>query len=311
MIEQEVEDTLREIRERVLAGSSCAAHAPDASTINARTLARPDAGVDEPGGALARLQANLAVTARAWSRLPPLLSYRQGFAARVELWLKRQVKRATHWFTWEQINFNSAVHHALGDVHAALSAHERAQAQTDSELARIHSELAALRGVDSELARVQSELAHTRSELAALRQSSQAASDALRASLNSLRAESEAERVRTSELQSRLAAAESRFDADSADLRRMLTDGLAQLTDGLGSLAIAGREEQEAHIRARVAELQSEMRERIERLLEEQRVCFRQLSLEASESAAALARARGQMEARLEAFETKATAVVK
>ena len=54
---------------------------------------------------------------------------------------------------------------------------------------------------------------------------------------------------------------------------------------------------------ARNATHASEMRERVGNLLEEQRVCFKQLSLEAGESASAHERARRQIEARIEALE--------
>jgi hypothetical protein len=260
MVDREVEDTLREIRERVLTESPRVAHAPDATNATAQTLAHPNGAAVESGDALERLQANLATTERAWSRLPPILSYRRGFAARVELWLKRQIKRITHWFTWEQVNFNSAVNHALTDVRDALATHERV-------------------------------LAQTRSELAALRDATQSGSDALRASLDSLRAEADAERARASELRTRLAASESRLDSGFDELRRALASGLEELR-------AAQRDEKNA----RASEFQNEMRERIEHLVEEQRVCFKQLSLEASESAAALERARRQMETRLDAM---------
>src|SRR5436305_12403393 len=126
MVDHEVENTLREIRERVLAESRPRAEAearPPAwqslrrDGANAERAAKDGPAVE----ALARLQANLATTERAWSRLPPLVSYRRGLPARVELWLKRQIKRAAHWFTWEQVNFNSAAHNALDAAHRALS----------------------------------------------------------------------------------------------------------------------------------------------------------------------------------------------
>ncbi|HEX8291657.1 MAG TPA: hypothetical protein VF570_07885, partial [Pyrinomonadaceae bacterium] len=120
MADLEVENTLREIRERVLADSQRSA--PAAAANGAAAAAAATNGSATANGqagpaseALARMDANLATTARAWSRLPPLLSYRRGAAARFEIWVKRLVKRAAHWFTWEQVNFNSAVHHALGD----------------------------------------------------------------------------------------------------------------------------------------------------------------------------------------------------
>jgi hypothetical protein len=211
MADTEVENTLREIRERVLASS--AARAPEhAYADDARNsgddLHVPRSG--DAGEALARMDANLSTTGRAWSRLPPVLTYRRGALARVELWLKRMVKRAAHWFTWEQVNFNSAAHNALGDARAALDAHTRAL-------------------------------------------------DALRDQLGRLRAD----------MESRLSSAES---------------GLAELLSAAG-----------------------ENRARADGLLEEQRVCFRQLSLEAAELSVTHDRARRGIESRLEALEKTVT----
>ena len=267
MADWEVEDTLREIRERVLAESAPAfddaaqaERAPDGLSAVASSHAQSNGVAVKSSDALTRLQANLATTERAWSRLPPLMSYRRGASARLELWLKRQIKRAAHWFTWEQVNFNSAVHHALSDARDALASHERALAQVNSELA-------------------------------SLRDSSRADLASLRASLEDSRAHAVAERAR-------LSAAESRLASGFDELNRALDAGLERLAAEL-------RVEHDAHARARATELQNEMRERIEHLVEEQRVCFKQLSLEASESAAALERARRRMEARIEALENE------
>src|SRR5215218_2133299 len=146
MADLEVEKTLREIRERVLADAQ-QRRAP-AAGVEAAALAAVGAEASSANGhaagpageALARMDANLSTTGRAWSRLPPLLSYRRGAAARLELWLKRLVKRAAHWFTWEQVNFNAAVHHALGDARAVLSTHEQALAAQEQALVRAREE---------------------------------------------------------------------------------------------------------------------------------------------------------------------------
>jgi hypothetical protein len=233
MADTEVENTLREIRERVLASSS--ARAPEqVSTDDARdgdtASHAPRSG--DAGEALARMDANLSTTGRAWSRLPPVLTYRRGAFARVELWLKRVVKRAAHWFTWEQVNFNSAAHNALGDARSALDAHASALASLREELSR-------------------------------------------------LRAEVESGTARATELEARVSSAESRFDSGLAELR----------ASALGEQ------------RARADEL----RERADGLLEEQRVSFRQLSLEAAELAVTHDRARRSIEARLEALEKRVT----
>lgn len=281
MADLEVENTLREIRERVLAEAK--SRVPEAAASVSTSTARPAAaggGVAAGAGeALARMDANLATTGRAWSRLPPMLSYRRGAAARLELWLKGLVRRAMHWFTWEQVNFNSAVHHALGDARAALSAHEQA------------------------LARLQSEI------------------------LAALRADAEADRARVSELetraaalQARLAQAEARFESGGTQLRQAFAAGLERLAEAQRAATETQRaateaqhaaaelreelgEAQLSEIRARAGELHAELRERLDGLLEEQRVCFKQLSLEAGEAAVMHDRARRQLEARLEALE--------
>ncbi|HEX6183098.1 MAG TPA: hypothetical protein VFZ44_04235 [Pyrinomonadaceae bacterium] len=268
MADLEVENTLREIRERVLAEAQSRAPEP----VAVAAAAQPSAGAAANGAgayaseALARMDANLATTGRAWSRLPPMLSYRRGAAARLELWLKGLVRRASHWFTWEQVNFNSAVHHALGDTRAALAAHEQALARTRDEFI---------------------------------------------AELRAVREEATAERAHVAELQARLAQAEARFESGGAQLRQAFAAGLERLAESQRAAAAELRAElraelgdaQRAQIDARAGELHAEMRDRVDGLLEEQRVCFRQLSLEASEAAVMHDRARRQMEARLEALE--------
>src|SRR5437588_2726758 len=161
MVDHEVENTLREIRERVLAESRSRAESqaspPAEQSLTPDGASAEHAAHDGPAvEALARLQANLSTTERAWSRLPPVLSYRRGLPARVELWLKRQIKRAAHWFTWEQVNFNSAAHHALDAAHHALSdaldaldAHERALAAHEQALLDVRDTLSHLQS-DSE-----------------------------------------------------------------------------------------------------------------------------------------------------------------
>ncbi len=243
MADTEVENTLREIRERVLASSN--ARAPEqVRTDDARS---GDTASHAPRSgdaceALARMDANLSTTGRAWSRLPPVITYRSGALARVELWLKRLVKRAAHWFTWEQVNFNSAAHNALGDARAALG---DARAALDAHASALAS---------------------------------------LREELSRLRAEVESGTARASELEARISSAESRFDSGLAELRGALVSAFG---------------EQRA--------LSDELRERADGLLEEQRVSFRQLSLEAAELSVTHDRARRGIEARLEALEKRVT----
>ena len=155
MAETEVENILREIRERVLAqqraGQEVAASSAASRSGNAGNGAS-DAGVARSTGPpthenLALISSYLTTTARAWDRLPPLVSNRSGLAARLELWLKRQLQRATHWYTWEQVNFNAAVHQALRDILALLSAYERelAKLRADADATAKRAELDAVR----------------------------------------------------------------------------------------------------------------------------------------------------------------------
>lgn len=268
MADLEVENTLREIRERVLADAQ--RRTPTTNGVTAVTAANGAEAAAANGHAgaaseaLARMDANLATTARAWSRLPPLLSYRRGAAARFEIWVKRLVKRAAHWFTWEQVNFNAAVNHALGDARAALAAQEQA-------LARMREEMLG--------------------------------------EMRALRAEAEADRARA---EAQIAETQTRFESGGAQLRQAFAAGLERLAESQRAATVALHEESgaraealHAETNARAAELHAEMRERIDGLLEEQRVCFKQLSLEAGESAVTHDRARRQLEARLEALEGK------
>lgn len=156
----EVEETLREIRERVRSESLALARTPDAATPAGNGVT--PAARDETAAAFARMEANLATAERARSRLPPLLSNRTGLVARVELWVKRKIKRALHWITWEQVNFNAAATHALADALAALRAHEERLAalreEMRGEVRAGRARLAEVQARLEELARAQSAL---------------------------------------------------------------------------------------------------------------------------------------------------------
>ena len=129
MADREVEETLREIRERVRA--TAAGQATQQVTAAAGVVAPPSVAAGAPNveangrgaasDALSRIEAHLSTTERAWNRLPPVLSNRGGWVARIELWVKRKIKRALHWMTWEQVNFNSSAHQALRDARAAFA----------------------------------------------------------------------------------------------------------------------------------------------------------------------------------------------
>lgn len=140
MVDSEVEDILSEIRERVLSEQR-AAQASSASNLARPTIGNGgDPAVSEAkdretaaAETLALIDSYLTTTARAWDRLPPVVSNRTGTAARLELWLKRHLKRATRWYAWEQVNFNAAVHHALRELLQAISHNEQALAKLRTE----------------------------------------------------------------------------------------------------------------------------------------------------------------------------------
>jgi hypothetical protein len=141
MADTEVENILREIRERVYAEQEAAAR----SSRDHGDATSPEQSGLEPIDSLPRLESYLDTTARAWDRLPPLVSNRSGTPARIELWLKRHFKRATRWYAWEQINFNAAVHHALNDLVQLLSASQQTIQSLRSENENRQSEVRALR----------------------------------------------------------------------------------------------------------------------------------------------------------------------
>ena len=82
MADTDVENILREIRERVYSEQETAARS-SRDNIDATS---PSEGGLEPVDSLPRLESYLATTARAWDRLPPLVSNRSGTSARLELW---------------------------------------------------------------------------------------------------------------------------------------------------------------------------------------------------------------------------------
>ena len=214
MVDEEVESTLREIRERVRKTAELEAEAPRAvvsSAANGSITPRGKSATRTPE-TMARIDAYLTTTARAWDRLPPLVSNRSGGLARLELWVKRRFKQATRWYSWEQINFNAAVHHALRDT------------------------LDALLDLEQQLGQLRADMS---------------------AEMETYRAQMEAEqRARSLE------------------------------------------------VNAHLADLTRELRERDQQRLDEQRVCFKQLSLEMSETEVLLDRARRDFESRLDKLES-------
>ena len=133
----EVVSVLAEIRQHLRASAGGCAETAQAS--------------DRRRQALAQMEADLSVTARAWGRLPPVVSDRRGAAARLELWVKRQLRRATNWFTWEQINFNAAVNDALRLTHGLLAERETERAELRARLDALSADLEELRSLSAEM----------------------------------------------------------------------------------------------------------------------------------------------------------------
>jgi hypothetical protein len=234
MVDHEVAEILAEIKRRV----SNAQEKPLAETAGA--LEKPTPSIANGSGSGVNGFASLQVMARAWDRLPPVVSNRTGTLARLELWLKEKLRTAFRWFTWEQVNFNSATYQTLLEVVESLNRYERY--------------------------------------------------------LSELRENIEAQREELKQLSSLT----DRID----QLDRQHLALIAQLNarlEGLSHLA----KEQHAEMQARLAELASESRVRNEQLTDEQRVCYKQLSLELSESRVLEDRARRELEARIARLETE------
>ena len=237
MVDEEVESTLREIRERVRKTAELVPESPRPGGSSAGNLSITSRGESAPKTpeTMARIDAYLTTTARAWDRLPPLISNRSGGLARLELWVKRRFKQATRWYSWEQINFNAAVHHALRDT------------------------LDALLDLDQQLGQLRAEM-----EAQQLEMTQRAEMEAYRAQMEAYRAQMEAY--------------------------------LAQME--------AEQRSRSLEVNARLTDLARELRERDGQRLEEQRVCFKQLSLEMSEAEVLLDRARRDIESRLDKLES-------
>lgn len=81
-----------------------------------------------------RMETQLQVTERSRNRLPPLHSNRAGWMARLELWIKRRFQRATHWYVWEQLDFNAATNRALHEALTMLSLYEALMTSLQNQL---------------------------------------------------------------------------------------------------------------------------------------------------------------------------------
>ena len=279
----EVESILQEIRERVRAEEG-QQRAPVAVRLTRqddaedRVISQEEKANFEESAALARLSAHLTTTGRAWDSLPPVFSNRSGAVARLELWIKARFKTLGRWFTWEQVNFNAAVHYALTDALAALGAQQQQLITHEQQLITMRAQASA----EAESWRTRFE--RTEREIQALRAGIEAQAGELRRQVT-VQAANQAANL---ELQN---ANEARARETNARLTGMATETGTRLSDLAKEMI------------ARLSELTRELRECDERLREEQRVCFKQLSLETSEAAVLEDRGRRALESRLKKLE--------
>lgn len=96
---------------------------------------------DNESKEIAELRSALDVTESTRDRLPPLTTYRSGLLARLELWIKRQLKRSTHWYMYEQVNFNSAVHASLNNMLELLSRYEQQITSIEARMTGLEARL--------------------------------------------------------------------------------------------------------------------------------------------------------------------------
>ena len=251
MVDHEVAEILAEIKQRV----SNAQQKPLTETNGAVETGVPSIS---HGSSPARANgfASLPVMARAWDRLPPVVSNRTGTFARLELWIKEKLRAAFRWFTWEQVNFNSATYQTLLEVVEALNRYEQ-------HLQELRTEL--------------------RQDIEAQREE--------------LRQLSRDQLTQLSQLSPLLGRMEQMDQTDRQHLAL-----IAQLNARLEGLSQLARDQQN-ETQARLAEMRSESGARAEQLTDEQRVCYKQLALELSESRVLEDRARRELEARLARLE--------
>jgi hypothetical protein len=211
--------------------------------------------------------ASLTVLDRAWDRLPPLVSKRTGTSAKFELWIKSKLKRALRWLTWEQVNFNAATRQTFVEVIETLAAYEQQLALRQNEVTTLQDHLTTMRAEF---------LTHLREM-----------SDEIKVQ----REQTERQREQIERQQGELNAQRSLLFSQQSDFKERF--------DVLENAVKDFQSQSAAEARSRFDDLLKEFRERDERLLDEQRVCFKQLRLELSESQVLQERARRELDVRL------------
>ena len=247
----DVEDILREIADRVRAEQAMSPISqPNGQSANDElNVVQRETSELPVKATLARLEANLTTTGRAWDRLPPIVSKRTGAVARLELRIKRFLKRATRWYSWEQVNFNAAVHHALRDTLTAISSLEvelqnvRRQAVAERDLLNRYE--AELRAVEREL---ESGAKKLDSRVMELEQRTELQRQQLESQTNEIAAQRGEFEALTSQVQARLSelSVELRERSDKLlDEQRVSFKQLALELSEVGTLVDRGRRDLE------------------------------------------------------------------
>ena len=309
MVDQEVADILQEIRNRVRSGADMpeSIATPGANGTPVQDASEPvQLDVDRRQNGYP----SLSIMARAWDRLPPIVSNRTGSSARLELWVKSKLKSALRWLTWEQVNFNAATHHTFLELIDSLTTQHQELIRLQNQLkTEISEQLAAdSRARKQQLDSQQKQIDSQRTELRAQRAELLREIKARRMQLDLQQASLNSQQVEFKKLQSQLDARLTELDNQqtkiAAQLEELKDQQLIEKDEARAQVEQT-IEAQQAAVQSQLALLVKEFRERDERLIDEQRVCFKQLSLEHSESQVLQDRARREIESRLTQLEEK------
>jgi chromosome segregation ATPase len=191
------------------------------------------------------------------------------------------MKSMTRWFTWEQINFNSAVHQALSETLKALAGYAQD-----------------LTGYAQELVKQEHDLARLRSELLQEADTRREKFDRSERALATLRAVFENQAAEAGQREARLEARCAAIEAHTAALDARENERENEREREMTEITSARIE-----LASQLSQSIAELRDSNDQLREEQRVCFKQLSLEASEAAVMVDRARRVFETRLDKLE--------
>lgn len=319
MIDEEVETVLREIRERVRSvpprAEKIATATPTQSngggTLPSIIEDYPDLEVAET---LARLEAYLMTTARSWDQLPPINSNRSGAMGRLEIWFKAKARMLFRWFTWEQVNFNAAVHHAIRDTMQSLAHYDTVVQELRGQL----RQQVELRQKDREARQKENQARQKENDE---RQKENEARDkeveALARDAEDLRIEIENLRAEGQVVRAEAQAVRGEMHLETGSQRELINNQRGDINllraeiEGEIEARRIQAEDQQTNWRAaidtqtsehaaHIAKLAGELRESIDQLQREQHVLFKQVSLETSEAAAFQQTTRRRVDAALD-----------